>query len=110
MLPTSLMVERADAARLHYQACFLCEHRCGARRASGEKGPCKAGTSARVFKQNVEYGEEQELIPSHLFYLSGCDLRCAFCIAEANAFDPRRGVALTPAMFREAVSQGRGQG
>ena len=31
-----------------------------------------------MFRHRVEYGEELELIPSHLFYLSGCDLRCKF--------------------------------
>jgi putative pyruvate formate lyase activating enzyme len=45
-----------------------------------------------------------------LFYLSGCDLRCAFCIAEANAFDPSRGQELTPEFFREALTWGRHQG
>ena len=39
-----------------------------------------------MYKHRVEYGEEWELVPSHLFYLSGCDLRCAFCVAGINAF------------------------
>ena len=60
-----------------------------------------------VFRHRVEYSEESALIPSHLFYLSGCDLRCVFCIAEANAFDPRRGQPLTSAYFQEAVAWGR---
>lgn len=74
------------------------------------RGPCKAGTVARVFKHRVEIGEESELVPSHLFYLSGCDLRCAFCVAGLNAFDPRRGQALTPEFFSEAVASGRAEG
>jgi putative pyruvate formate lyase activating enzyme len=45
-----------------------------------------------------------------LFYLTGCDLRCVFCIAEAFAFDPRRGEVLTPEIFRDAVTWGRGRG
>ena len=96
--------ERLERARHHLGRCLLCEHRCGADRRAGERGPCKADAVARVFKHRVEFGEEQELIPSHLFYLSGCDLRCAFCIAEVNAFDPRRGRALTPEFFTEAVA------
>jgi putative pyruvate formate lyase activating enzyme len=79
-------------------------------RLAGERGPCKAGVEARVFRHRVECGEEPELVPSHLFYLSGCDLRCAFCIAEANAFDPARGRLLTPEFFAEAVAWGRAQG
>lgn len=64
----------------------------------------------RLFCHRVEYGEEPELVPSHLFYLSGCDLRCAFCIAELDAFDPSRGRELTSEFFNTAVAQGRSQG
>ena len=77
-------------ARQHYRRCMLCEHRCGANRLVGQTGPCKAGPVARLFRHRVEYGEELDLVPSHLFYLSGCDLRCVFCIAGINAFDPAR--------------------
>ena len=91
----TLALTRLELARHHYRECGLCEHRCGADREAGERGPCKAGTQARVYKQRVEYGEEWELVPSHLFYLSGCDLKCAFCVAGVNAFDPRRGQPLT---------------
>ncbi|HTN02996.1 MAG TPA: radical SAM protein [Planctomycetaceae bacterium] len=100
---------RLEAARRHDRHCQLCEHRCGADRARGERGPCHAGVEARVFRHRVEYGEELELTPCHLFYLSGCDLRCAFCVAEANAFDPKRGELLTPEYFRLAVELGRTQ-
>jgi putative pyruvate formate lyase activating enzyme len=89
---------------------MLCEHRCGVNRGGGEPGPCKAGPRARVFRHRVEFGEELEIIPSHLFYLSGCDLRCAFCIAEANAFDPSMGTELTAEFLADAVAQGRRRG
>jgi len=102
--------DRLELAQAHYRSCGLCEHRCGVNRAAGERGPCKAGPVARVYKHRLEYGEEWELVPSHLFYLSGCDLRCAFCVAEANAFDPRRGRALSRAFFAEAVRWGRMEG
>ncbi len=105
--PTSTRISLAHA---QLQGCDLCEHRCGANRLAGERGPCKAGPDARVFRHRVECGEEAELVPSHLFYLSGCDLRCAFCIAEANAFDPARGRLLTRDFFSAAVAWGRTQG
>ena len=101
---------RLGRARAQYQSCNLCEHRCGVNRAAGELGRCKAGASARVFRHRVEYGEELELVPSHLFYLSGCDLRCAFCIAGINAFDPSRGRELSSEFFNDAVAWGRTQG
>jgi len=97
-------------AREHYRACLLCEHRCAANRLAGERGPCKADSVARVYKHRIEVGEESELVPAHLFYLSGCDLRCVFCIAEANAFDPRRGQPLTAEFFHQAVAWGRTHG
>jgi putative pyruvate formate lyase activating enzyme len=49
-------------------------------------------------------------VPSHLFYLSGCDLRCAFCIAGINAFDPTRGVELRGEWFNNTVEWGRQRG
>ncbi len=105
-----LSAERLEAARAQYKCCLLCEHRCGSDRQAGQKGVCKAGVEARVFRHRIEYGEELELIPSHLFYLSGCDLRCAFCIAEQNAFDPHRGSVLTRRLFAEAVAWGQERG
>jgi putative pyruvate formate lyase activating enzyme len=105
-----ILESRLSEAQRHYRRCLLCEHRCGADRIAGERGPCKAGAEARVYRHRVECGEELELVPSHLFYLSGCDLRCAFCIAEENAFDPGRGVPLTGEFLREAVAWGQGRG
>lgn len=102
--------ESVVAARAHYGHCALCEHRCGADREAGERGPCKAGPVARFFRHRIEYGEEPQIVPSHLFYLSGCDLRCVFCIAEAFAFDPGRGEILTAPIFRDAVEWGRQRG
>jgi putative pyruvate formate lyase activating enzyme len=88
----------------------LCEHDCRVDRRDGERGVCKADAEPRVFRHRVEVGEELELIPSHLFYLSGCDLRCAFCIAEERAFNPRLGTPLTAEYLAEAVEWGRARG
>ncbi|MCC6493426.1 MAG: radical SAM protein [Pirellulales bacterium] len=100
----------AARAAAHYRECLLCEHRCGVNRIEGELGRCKAGAVARVFRHRIEYGEEEELVPSHLFYLSGCDLRCKFCIAEEKAFDPRIGDELTAESFAELAAWGASQG
>ena len=97
-------------AAAHYRQCLLCEHRCGVDRMAGERGECKAGPTPRLFRHRIEYSEEAELVPSHLFYLSGCDLRCAFCIAEANAFDPGRGRVLDAKTFSDAVAWGQARG
>ena len=65
---------------------------------------------ARVYRHRVECGEELELVPSHLFYLSGCDLHCVFCIAGINSIDARRGQLLTGDFLSEAIAWGREQG
>jgi putative pyruvate formate lyase activating enzyme len=110
MAGLTLTPERLELARGHYRTCRLCAHACGVNREAGELGPCKAGPVARVYKHRVEYGEEWELVPSHLFYLSGCDLRCAFCVAGVNAFDARRGRRLSAEFLAEAVREGRAAG
>src|SRR5262245_5791610 len=110
MVVDAIEQERLAQADLHWDSCNLCEHRCGVNRRAGERGPCKAGCQARVFRHRIELGEEVELIPSHLFYLSGCDLRCCFCIAESNAFNPEAGTELTGEILRSAVAWGRSQG
>ena len=93
-------------AEVHYRHCLLCEHRWGrgsrcwrARRMQGRHHTTAVSPSHRI-------SEEAELIPSHLFYLSGCDLRGAFCIAEANAFDPNRGSVLDGETFNRTVAWG----
>jgi putative pyruvate formate lyase activating enzyme len=110
MVPSALNPDRIRLAQSHYSDCTLCEHRCHADRRVSRSHPCKAGIRPRLFRHRIEYGEESELVPSHLFYLSGCDLRCVFCIAGVNAFDPNRGRELTSELFNEAVEWGRKQG
>jgi len=110
-----MRVGRVDPQRLiraarHYDSCVLCEHQCHANRSAGQVGPCKADAKPRLVRHRIEYGEELDLIPSHLFYLSGCDLRCVFCIAGLNAFDASRGRELTSEYFNQAVSWGIEQG
>ncbi len=101
-----LALRMLKLAEAQLEDCQLCEHRCRVNRRAGERGVCHADATARLFRHRVEYGEELEINPSHLFYLSGCDLRCAFCIAEANAFDPGRGEPLTQSLFAEAIRWG----
>jgi putative pyruvate formate lyase activating enzyme len=102
--------ERVERALACYGRCMLCEHRCGVDRTAGELGVCKAGAVAKVYRHRIEYNEELELNPSHLFYLSGCDLRCGFCIGGINAFDPSRGHPLTGEFLNRAVQWGLQRG
>ncbi len=110
MKPPWTTRSRIEAALACYRQCSLCEHRCNVDRTVSPAGFCKARDNANVFRHRIEYGEELELIPSHLFYLSGCDLRCGFCIAGINAFDPSRGTRLTSSFFNDTISWGLDRG
>ena len=110
MVRPTIEAARLELARQEYRHCRLCEHRCGVDRANGEQGFCKATAEARVSRYRVECGEEIELIPSQLLYLSGCNLRCVFCIGEADASDPGRGRLLTSQFLTEVIQSGRKQG
>ncbi|NLF08439.1 MAG: radical SAM protein [Pirellulaceae bacterium] len=110
MSDSTIDSERLHLAQRQYRHCLLCERRCGVDRTRGERGFCGATDVARVYRSRVECGEEIELIPSQLLYLSGCNLRCVFCIGEEDAFDPQRGRPLTGQLLNEAVAAGSARG
>ena len=91
---SAVAAERALLARAHLAECRLCAHDCGVNRLAGETGPCHAGASARFFTAQVEVADELELIPTFAIALSGCDLRCDFCITGESSWNPRAGLAL----------------
>ena len=62
------------------------------------------------YRHRIEYSEETCIAPSHLFYLSGCNLRCRFCIGEERAITPAQGQPLTQSFFSESITWGRSQG
>ena len=85
---------RSAAARNALQSCHLCAHHCGANRLSSPNGICHAGPAARIFSAQMEVSDELELIPTYAVALSGCDLRCAFCITGAESWNPAAGETL----------------
>jgi len=96
--------ERAVAARAALAECHLCAHHCGVNRLAGELGRCHAGPAARIFSAQVEVGDELELIPTFAIALSGCDLRCDFCLTGAASWDPGAGEPLAPEMVGKRAS------
>lgn len=93
----SLAAARLNRARQALACCRLCPHRCGVNRLAGERGFCGAGVRPCVHLAQVELGEELVLIPTFAVALSGCDLRCAFCITGAQSWHPRAGDRVEPA-------------
>jgi len=93
----TLAAARLTRARAALAACDLCPRRCGANRLAGERGFCGAVARPRVHLAQVEVGDELELIPTFAVALSGCNLRCVFCITGAQSWNPDAGTVVEPA-------------
>ncbi|HEY3931999.1 MAG TPA: radical SAM protein [Verrucomicrobiae bacterium] len=87
----SIARERAAIARAMLTDCRFCAHDCGVNRLAGEFGLCRAGAETRFFLAQTEVSDELELIPTFAIALSGCDLRCDFCITGKESWNPRAG-------------------
>ena len=102
--------ERAVVAKAMLADCHLCEHHCGVNRLAGPGGHCHAGAHARFFSAQVEVSDELELIPTFAIALSGCDLRCDFCITGASSWNARAGEGMDAlemaARAQRALNQG----
>ena len=62
--------------------CELCPRRCGANRAAGERGWCKAGGQVEVFRYAPHQGEEPPVSGSRgsgTVFFSRCTLACLYC-------------------------------
>ncbi|MGA2177139.1 MAG: radical SAM protein [Verrucomicrobiota bacterium] len=102
--------DNAVRARELLSACRFCAHECGADRRGGPAGLCHAGAEARFFGAQIEVTDELELIPTYAIALSGCDLRCAFCITGAESWNAGAGQAFDAAAIarraRAALDRG----
>jgi putative pyruvate formate lyase activating enzyme len=101
---------RAALAKSSLAACHLCAHHCGVNRLEGERGPCHAGTTARFFSAQLEVTDELALLPTFAVALSGCDLRCDFCITGRQSWDALAGSLFDPqqmaARAQDALARG----
>jgi len=64
----------------------------------------------RVFKAFVHLGEERCLIPSWTVFLTGCNLRCAFCSERAFVVDPGLGRPLQEVIGEAEIRAARAAG
>jgi putative pyruvate formate lyase activating enzyme len=105
-----LAAQRVQKARDLLTNCRLCAHDCSVNRLAGESGLCHAGATARVFLSQVEVADELELVPTFAIALSGCDLRCSFCITGAQSWNANAGepldVSRISARATEALDRG----
>ncbi len=94
---SGLARERAKVAHAALADCHLCAHHCGVNRLVGPAGLCHAGAEAHFFLAQTEVTDELELIPTFAVALSGCDLRCDFCITGTESWNARAGTRFSAA-------------
>ena len=54
------------------------------------------GATARFFSAQTEVSDELELVPTFAVALSGCDMRCDFCITGVSSWNARAGAEFAP--------------
>ena len=67
---------------LEWSNCRLCPRQCGANRAAGQTGYCKAGTAVKIFRYGPHGGEEPVISGSRgsgTVFFSRCTMRCLYC-------------------------------
>ena len=65
-----------------YKHCLLCPRRCGVNREEGQLGFCGETSALRLAFAGIHKGEEPPITGtggSGTIFVSGCNLRCAFC-------------------------------
>jgi putative pyruvate formate lyase activating enzyme len=106
----ALARERARIAHELLADCHLCAHDCGVNRLAGETVLCRAGADAHFFSAQTEVSDELELMPVFSVALSGCDMRCDFCITGKESWNPRSGDALVATRGENAADLLRRRG
>ncbi len=92
------------------EACHMCERRCGVNRKEDERGYCGVGAVSRIASNFLHFGEEQELVPSHTIFFSGCTFSCAYCQNWDIAMDARAGSPADPEYLADSLRDGMRQG
>jgi putative pyruvate formate lyase activating enzyme len=106
----SLLDLKIELAERMLGECRLCEHQCGVDRRGGEAGICGVGTNSRYFFEQIIWGEEAPLNPSHEVFFSGCNMRCKFCYSWETILDPGRGMPVLPEEFGRLIGRRRREG
>jgi putative pyruvate formate lyase activating enzyme len=85
--------------------CALCPWDCRVDRLAGELGFCGLGRDAFYTKELLHFGEEAEIRPSHTIFLTGCSLRCVYCMTGDSVVAPRTGHRLVPAEMATRIAE-----
>ena len=93
----------ARRARATMTSCRLCAHRCGVDRTRGPAGLCRSDAVSRVFHEGIEWAGESTLVPTYVVSLSGCNLRCDFCLTGRQSQDGAAGIPLDAAAVASRI-------
>ncbi len=108
--PREELLRRLAAARANLRACTLCAYRCAVDRTAGAAGICRTSDRTRVFRELLHFGEELDLIPSHVVYLNGCNFGCVFCISGVENDIVEVGEPLEAEAFARRILARRDEG
>ncbi len=97
----SLLDLKIELAERISHSCHFCERRCGVDRAV-VAGFCGVQDS-RFSSEFLHYGEEEELVPSHTIFFTGCTFTCVFCQNWDIARHPHAGRYADPDMLAERI-------
>jgi putative pyruvate formate lyase activating enzyme len=89
--PCSRLDLKIELARRLLRSCGLCPWNCGVDRLAGQRGFCGLGREAYYSGEWLHYGEEAAIRPSHTVFLTGCSLRCVYCVTGESVEAPREG-------------------
>ncbi|MBQ2766784.1 MAG: radical SAM protein [Clostridia bacterium] len=93
--------------------CTLCPRACGVNRSAGERGFCRAGTTAHIARAGLHFGEEPPISGtrgSGTIFFCGCTLRCPFCQNHRISRDADAGQAVDAVELAELMLQLQAQG
>ncbi len=90
-----------------YEHCTQCPRNCGANRTAGESSFCNEPADIRAAVACLHFGEEPPITVtggSGTIFITGCNLRCAFC-QNYQISQYGMGAALTPSAFADLCLQ-----
>ncbi len=97
--------KKIEQTRNILENCELCGRKCKVNRIKGEFGICRASLKWRIFGAHTHLGEEDELIPSATLFMSGCNMRCAYCQNAPDSIIPELGEIWTEKQAAKWIEQ-----
>lgn len=102
---SSQLREKIKKAYKILESCVFCERRCKINRLKDERGFCGVGKDSYYTSEFLHMGEEEELVPSHTIFFSGCSFRCCYCQNWTISQFPQAGEKVEPKKLAEIIKE-----